>query len=874
LNKPLRGVLGLLAVLVLIAAGIAVAAFEVDPDSLKPQIAAGLARATGLDVSIAGHVRLARSLPIRLVAEDISFASRPGSDWHGAGTAETLDARIEAGDLLRGRLSIAHLALSKPAIVLDVGARAMPPAPAPTPGAASPPDTAGAAPAGVAVADGKPRRGRFDIRALDLRDGVLTLRLPPAHPGADAPAMRIEIADVAATARPADSAISLSGTLRIGGAPFTLAAETGAIARLQDRADIAPWPFQATLTAAPDGGGSANMRLALSGSLSGPHGARETTLVVEGAVPDATALAPLAAPFGWQAPKLCDVTLIGRIAAGAGSPPVVSLLKLHAGRSDLSALLPGLLIASADLAIDGPDAPPRMDLHGTLRGMALRMAGSVGATNWLPGEDKPLPLDMAVALDAAQATAKGSIAHPGALDGLDLVVQGTLPDLEAISPLARTGLPKLRDLTFEGHLSGGPAAGLTLTDARLRSGDSDLAGDAALRFGPKPKIDAMLASTRLDLDALFPAAAAPPPSAAPAPAAPPVPAASAPLETPRSGVMDRNLPIAALRLGDADVTFKFAQVQVQGVNLRDVAGHAVLTGDRLTVDPLAADTPAGRIEGSLAADAAPPDPTFAITLRAPAVAIRPALAAFGLPGDVTGAAQVDADLHAAGATPRALLADVDGRVGLSISDGDIDNRLLAALAGDVLRAARLPVEAIAGGRSHLRCLALRLNAANGSASIGALVLDSSKLLLQGSGAVALADQGLALRLRPVVRLGAGPGLAVPVRVGGTLHAPKAALDVAGALDALTTAALQGGRGVSPSGIDRNGDLCPPALAAARNGAPGPVPKPASSGVAAEVLPGDAAAAGGTSSAGGAGSPNGVAPAVRKNPASLLRALMR
>jgi AsmA protein len=170
-----------------------------------------------------------------------------------------------------------------------------------------------------------------------------------------------------------------------------------------------------------------------------------------------------------------------------------------------------------------------------------------------------------------------------------------------------------------------------------------------------------------------------------------------------------------------------------------------------------------------------------------------------------------------------------------MGDGEIDNRALVALAGEVLRAAKLPAE-LGNGRTRLRCLALRLDAAHGTATVGALVLDTARLLLQGSGSFNLADDGLLLRLRPLVRLGTGPGLAVPVRVGGTITAPKFGLDVSGALQgALGGASLQGGRGFSPTGTDRNGDLCPPALAAARDGAAGPLPS---------VPPGGQAASGG------------------------------
>jgi uncharacterized protein involved in outer membrane biogenesis len=156
-----------------------------------------------------------------------------------------------------------------------------------------------------------------------------------------------------------------------------------------------------------------------------------------------------------------------------------------------------------------------------------------------------------------------------------------------------------------------------------------------------------------------------------------------------------------------------------------------------------------------------------------------------------------------------------------MADAELDNRLLAITTGDLLRAARLSgeVPGLAGGRTHVRCLAARLDADNGIATVSTLVLDAGKLLLQGSGTVNLRDEGLSLRLRPLLRVGAP--LVVPVRIGGTFDAPKIGPDSGGAAGALAgLAAGLAGRGNAPGApaAERGGDACPAALAAARAGA--------------------------------------------------------
>ena len=153
-------------------------------------------------------------------------------------------------------------------------------------------------------------------------------------------------------------------------------------------------------------------------------------------------------------------------------------------------------------------------------------------------------------------------------------------------------------------------------------------------------------------------------------------------------------------------------------------------------------------------------------------------------------------------------------------DGDIDNAALAGLIGDVLKLAHVPESVVGGvGRTRLRCLAVRLEFAHGVANVATLTADSSRLLVEATGGANLGAETLALHVRPLVRT--GPGLVVPVRIGGSFHNLKATLDtdlggkagVAGALAAL-----------APN--EKPGDACPAALAIAHGAAPAPVPAPA------------------------------------------------
>ncbi len=306
------------------------------------------------------------------------------------------------------------------------------------------------------------------------------------------------------------------------------------------------------------------------------------------------------------------------------------------------------------------------------------------------------------------------------------------------------------------------AQGLALRGLILTLPHADLAGRLSLRLAPRPAIEAQLTSRRIDLDALREAwspplakPAAAPPGATPPPAAPPTPP----------------LPRALLTRGDADVDLAIDRLSVAGQTLRQVRTHLTLRQGRLRLAPLQAETAAGAVALDADLDAAQPVPPLAVSLHAPALAIQPLLAAFGLPGHSDGTLELASDLHAAGETAPALMASLQGGLGLALVDGQIDNRALAAALASLLRGTKLPLGLLGGGESHVRCLALRFDATKGVATLRAARLDADVLQLTAEGSLDLAARTVALELYPELRLG-GAEVRVPTRLSGPWGAPR------------------------------------------------------------------------------------------------------
>jgi hypothetical protein len=88
----------------------------------------------------------------------------------------------------------------------------------------------------------------------------------------------------------------------------------------------------------------------------------------------------------------------------------------------------------------------------------------------------PFPLDVKLQAADAVVTLKGQIAQPAALSGASLHVVAQIPDLAALSSVARHPLPPLKAVSLQGNVTdaaGGFGRRLTVTwPARPRSGSA------------------------------------------------------------------------------------------------------------------------------------------------------------------------------------------------------------------------------------------------------------------------------------------------------------------------------------------------------------------------------------------------------------------
>jgi AsmA protein len=772
-----------------------------DADSLKPRLVAAVERATGRQFTV-GEMRVALSLSPTVELRDVTLANMEGGSRPQMLTARRVEVQAALLPLLSNRVEVTRIELEEPDLLLERTAD----------GRANwgfrPPEGPQAADPGPAAPEGTPRaRPDLGIDRLEVTRARITWR--------DAASGLVETAEFpAVTARlPRGGEAAVEGTLAARGQEVRFSATTGPLSAF---GGAQPWPFRGTVAAAgAEATGNGTLAAGGAWALSG-----------EARAADLARLAPLLPDM--PLPPLREVRAAGRATGEGRGLRSVADATLTVGESDLSVLRPGLTLRRFEAAVPALDQPVRIAGEAVLGGRPLRLSGTAGAPALLrEGTRGPMPLDLRLETEGAAATLRGRVADPWAVSGVNLTVTAEAADLAALSPLAGTPLPPLRELRASTRVEERTArfeGGAHLHDLRVASSAGEVAGELTLVVGERPGLTGRLASPRLDLDALR--AAAPGPASAAQPSGAPAPAAE------RDGrvIPAVPLPVGALRTFDADLDIRVAELVAGGQPWRQVAAKVGIEAGRARIAPVSARTPAGPLTLEIEADARQEPAAVRLVARSPGLDLAALQAALGQPNRVTGSAELDADLRGRGGDTRAMAATLGGHLGIAVLEGHLEPALVEPIVAGLRQ--RVPVLPALPSRLPYECIAIRAEAADGVARIGTLLLDAPAAKVAGSGTVNLREETLALRLLHDVRA-AGQTVRVAADLGGTLANPRyggvQAQNLGEVIGGLA-GRLGGDAGALLGALARPGGRveplpdCGPALAAARGGRAGRVPQ--------------------------------------------------
>jgi uncharacterized protein involved in outer membrane biogenesis len=272
-----------------------------------------------------------------------------------------------------------------------------------------------------------------------------------------------------------------------------------------------------------------------------------------------------------------------------------------------------------------------------------------------------------------------------------------------------------------------------------------------------------------------PSAAAATPTSTPAPAPAPAPTPDDG-EAPGTGsaylLPDADLQLNRVRGMDADVTYSAAAVVARAaLPLHEVRVHLLLDDGLLQLDPVSFVLRQGQFAGAVSIDARGATPVTAIDMRLNQVDLSEFKAATTAAAPIDGLIHGRMQLRGAGASIHKFAADANGAVSLVIPSGDIREALAELTGINVLSGLGLLVS---GNTKQIgvRCGVADFEATHGVLSAKTFVIDTSSVLITGSGDANLGTERLdfSLQGRPKsVRL---VRLRTPIKLNGTLLQPS------------------------------------------------------------------------------------------------------
>ncbi|MAU59267.1 MAG: hypothetical protein CMI62_00900 [Parvibaculum sp.] len=253
------------------------------------------------------------------------------------------------------------------------------------------------------------------------------------------------------------------------------------------------------------------------------------------------------------------------------------------------------------------------------------------------------------------------------------------------------------------------------------------------------------------------------------------------------------LPLDALTVADADLTFALGELRYGNVVLTDLKLPARIDGGKLTA-PLTAQYRGTPVKLSLNANGA--KGSIGIDANAANFDLGKLLADLDVTTMLNARADFGAKLNGQGKSLHAIAASLGGQTNLVIGRGTINSRAFAIVSDDLVNV--LIPNGESGDTAQLVCAISRFDFSGGAGKASALALETDSLITTGSGTVDLGKERIDLLFKPKPKQASLVSLAFPVRLSGPLTSPTAGLDRTGVVTGVATAvggaALTGGVG--------------------------------------------------------------------------------
>jgi AsmA family protein len=508
-----------------------------------------------------------------------------------------------------------------------------------------------------------------------------------------------------------------------------------------------------------------------------------------------------------------------------------------------------LKIDQLTASLPGGENPIGLKVLGSFNGRTFDVEGTTGPLKRLFFPEKPWPLNLTVKLEGATVGLEGTLGQPLKGKGINLTVRAEGSSLRKAAEFADvSAIPEMGAFKISAQLSD-PAEKIAVSNLKAQVGETDVSGSAELTLsGPRPRVTADLASSKLDLRPLFPKKE----KKAAEPKPPPQQAAVR-----KERVFPAEpLPLEGLKTLDGDIELRVEQILGLAVSISRFSIRVDLENGNLSAQPFQCVLGGGKVNGGLTLRTREKEPSFLCRLKLDQLEVASLLKDLGTKEMLEGKIDAEIDLNGKGKSIAEWMAGLNGRALLTMGKGRLQDKYLDTLGADLARSILRLINPFKKNEDFtpLNCLVSGFGVKDGLAVCSALVLDTPQMGLGGAGDIDLKTEKLNLSIHPSPKKGEGGGsvgnvslslgeLTKPFKLGGTLAHPSLAIDTT---QALTTVgkAVGGVVLLGPAGVlaalantePTDPNACLTAIQSAqKKGKPGADEKPAKDKGAAEKL---------------------------------------
>jgi len=414
-------------------------------------------------------------------------------------------------------------------------------------------------------------------------------------------------------------------------------------------------------------------------------------------------------------------------------------------------------------------------LEANLNDIPVKLDGDVRPDEKITGKKDAIVIVGQADISEAKLTFEGLASKDAKGPIVNGKVQANIPDLKTLGKMFQTSLPALPPITFAADVA---ASGqlINANDLKVSVGKSSLTGKFETNMGAKrPKVKGTIAAKLIDMAELTGSGK------------------KTVEKTKVSGADGRlisaqPLTIPSLYIADINLTISIEKLlAARNLTIQNLQTNVVLAGGRLSLKPSKMHIAGadfnfkGDVEG-LGRE----NTKIWVNLNASGIDLGGLLNTVSGKEDLKGGlTEVVADLQASGRSPAKMASTLKGHVRISVGPGQVYNRNLDDLLGDVFADVINTIDPFhtKENKSELKCLVINVPVKNGVVLIDDTVaLETKKVGVSLAGFVNLNTEKIDLLARPMAKKGLGIGadlLSDIVRIRGSLSQPRTEIDPVG-----------------------------------------------------------------------------------------------